>query len=102
MNGDIQIIIILAILAIGCCLTIIGLVTDHEFSFFMGLFALGIALVSCIALDTNTIKEAKKLCEDKGYDAFVNGQEVNIENVDIDRYHITIDHEKQKVMLTTK
>ncbi len=46
----------------------------------------------------NSIQEAIE----NNYTFYLDGNEINVENIDINQYQITIDNEKEKVFLTHK
>lgn len=70
----------------------------------LGMILFLIVLLHFMAVHSGDLRStrisAAKIAAEKGYNVYLNGESVDIDTVDLTRYHITIDDEKEVILLT--
>lgn len=63
---------------------------------------IGIAMMVATITPSRELTDQARTMAESGYETYLNGSEVDINNLDLKHYHITIDDENNKILLTSK
>ena len=71
-------------------------------SFLLGFVLIAVNNNSASKIENSKLQAEVQAAVDDEYEVYVDGQEVDIDNIDLDQYSIVVDKEKEKIFCSTK